>query len=144
MDEGDRGRRRLEIDCNAEGALFVVADSSSCIDDFGDFAFTPEFGRGLLPTVDYSGGISSYPLLPVQITYFKCGGVALCVRLDHHLADGLSALHFINTWSDIARGADIAIPYQRSTGHYFVLEINLGLYSTTITALYTNLLMTME
>ncbi|KAL6200254.1 hypothetical protein ACLB2K_030036 [Fragaria x ananassa] len=110
MDEGDRGRRRLEIDCNAEGALFAVADSSSCIDDLGDFASTPEFGRELLPTVDYSGGISSYPLLLVQITYFKCGGVALCVRLDHHLADGLSALHFINTWSDIARGADIAIP----------------------------------
>ncbi|KAL6206775.1 hypothetical protein ACLB2K_024022 [Fragaria x ananassa] len=110
MDEGDKGRRRLEIDCNAEGALFVVADSSSCIDDLGDFAPTPEFGRGLLPTVDYSGGISSYPLLLVQITYFKCGAVALGVRLDHHLADGLSALHFINTWSDIARGADIAIP----------------------------------
>ncbi|XP_004291518.1 PREDICTED: shikimate O-hydroxycinnamoyltransferase-like [Fragaria vesca subsp. vesca] len=110
MDEGGKGRRRLEIDCNAEGALFVVADSSSCIDDMGGFAPTPEFGRGLLPTVDYSGGISSYLLLLVQITYFKCGGVALGVRLDHYLADGFSALHFINTWSDIARGADIAIP----------------------------------
>ncbi|PRQ34251.1 putative transferase [Rosa chinensis] len=110
MDEGEKGR--LEIDCNAEGALFVVAHSSSCIDDFGDFAPTPDFGRGrgLLPTVDYSGGISSYPLLLVQITYLKCGGVALGVRIDHHVADGLSALHFINTWSDMARGLDLAIP----------------------------------
>ncbi|XP_050369604.1 shikimate O-hydroxycinnamoyltransferase-like [Argentina anserina] len=108
MDDGDNGR--LEIDCNAEGALFVVANSSSCIDDFGDFAPSSEFGRGILPSVDYSGGISSYPLLLVQITYLKCGGVALGVLLDHHLADGLSALHFINTWSDIARGVDNAIP----------------------------------
>ena len=71
---------------------------------------TPEFGRGLIPTVDYSGGISSFPLLLVQITYLQCGGVALGLRLDHRVADGLSTFHFINTWSDMARGLDCAIP----------------------------------
>ncbi|KAK9905121.1 hypothetical protein M0R45_000457 [Rubus argutus] len=68
---------RIEINCNADGALFVVADSNSCIDDFGDFLPTPEFGRTLIPAVDYSAGISSFPLLLVQVTYLKCGGVAL-------------------------------------------------------------------
>ncbi|PRQ34242.1 putative shikimate O-hydroxycinnamoyltransferase [Rosa chinensis] len=108
IDEAEKCR--LEIDCNAEGALFVMAHSSSCINDFGDFAPTPDFRRGLLPTVDCSGWISSYPLLLVTITYLKCGGVALGVRIDHHLADGLSALHFINKWSGMARGLDLAIP----------------------------------
>ncbi|CAL8133542.1 unnamed protein product [Prunus armeniaca] len=100
---------RIEIDCNAEGVLFVVAETASVLDDFGDFAPTLEF-RKLVPAVDYSAGISSYPLLVVQVTYFKCGGVSLGVGLEHRVADGVSGLHFVNTWSDIARGCDITIP----------------------------------
>ncbi|BFG24852.1 hypothetical protein CerSpe_111250 [Prunus speciosa] len=94
---------RVEIDCNAEGVLFVVAESSSVVDDFGDFAPTPNFIT-LIPTVDYSLGISSYPILVLQVTYFKCGGVSLGVGMEHRIADGVSGLHFVNTWSDIARG----------------------------------------
>ncbi|CAB4303519.1 unnamed protein product [Prunus armeniaca] len=100
---------RIEIDCNAEGVLFVVAETASVLDDFGDFAPTLEF-RKLVPAVDYSAGISSYPLLVVQVTYFKCGGVSLGVGLEHRVADGFSGLHFVNTWSDIARGLDLTIP----------------------------------
>ncbi|XP_024198128.1 shikimate O-hydroxycinnamoyltransferase isoform X1 [Rosa chinensis] len=101
---------RVEIDCNADGVLFVFADSSYCIDDFGDFLPTPEFGSMLIPDVDYSAGISSYALLVVQITYLKCGGVVLGIGFEHCVADGFSALHFINAWSDMARGLDLAIP----------------------------------
>ncbi|PRQ50383.1 putative shikimate O-hydroxycinnamoyltransferase [Rosa chinensis] len=45
-----------------------------------------------------------------QVTYFKCGGVSLGVGMEHRVADGYSGLHFINTWSDIARGLDLTIP----------------------------------
>ncbi|VVA41503.1 PREDICTED: shikimate [Prunus dulcis] len=100
---------RIEIDCNGEGVLFVVAETDSVLDEFGDFAPTLEF-RKLVPAVDYSAGISSYPLLVVQVTYFKCGGVSLGVGLEHRVADGFSGLHFVNTWSDIARGLDLTIP----------------------------------
>ncbi|KAF2301518.1 hypothetical protein GH714_025402 [Hevea brasiliensis] len=100
---------RIEIDCNAEGVLFVVAETSSVIDDFGDFAPTLELKK-LIPTVDYSGGLSTYPLLVLQLTFFKCGGVALGVGMQHHAADGFSGLHFVNTWSDMGRGLDITIP----------------------------------
>ncbi|CAL9010980.1 unnamed protein product, partial [Prunus brigantina] len=57
---------RVEIVCNAEGVVFVVAESSSAVDDFGDFAPTPDF-LTLIPTTDYSGGISSYPILVLQV-----------------------------------------------------------------------------
>lgn len=57
---------RIEIDCNAEGVLFVVAETSSVIDDFGDFAPTLELKK-LIPSVDYSGGMSTYPLLVLQV-----------------------------------------------------------------------------
>lgn len=57
---------RIELDCNAEGVLFVEAETSSVIDDFGDFAPTLEL-RQLIPAVDYSKGIESYPLLVLQV-----------------------------------------------------------------------------
>nr|ADL62855.1 hydroxycinnamoyl-CoA transferase 2 [Cynara cardunculus var. scolymus] len=100
---------RLEINCNGEGVLFVEAELDSTLDDFGEFTPSPELRR-LTPTVDYSGDISSYPLFFAQVTHFKCGGVALGCGVFHALADGLSSIHFINTWSDMARGLSIAIP----------------------------------
>jgi shikimate O-hydroxycinnamoyltransferase len=59
---------RVEIDCNAEGVLFVEADApDGAVDDFGDFAPTMDLKR-LIPAVDFTGGISSYPLLVAQVT----------------------------------------------------------------------------
>ncbi|OVA10306.1 Transferase [Macleaya cordata] len=100
---------RIEIDCSGQGVLLVEAETGSVVDDFGDFAPTLEL-RQLIPAVDYSGDISSYPLLVLQVTHFKCGGVSLGVGMQHHAADGASGLHFINTWSDMARGLDLTIP----------------------------------
>ncbi|XP_010479239.1 PREDICTED: shikimate O-hydroxycinnamoyltransferase-like [Camelina sativa] len=100
---------RIEIDCNGEGVLFVVADTPSVIDDFGDFAPSLTL-RQLIPDVDYSAGVHTFPLLVLQVTFFKCGGASLGVGLQHHVADGSSALHFINTWSDMARGLDLTVP----------------------------------
>ena len=60
---------RIEIDCNAAGVLFVVADTPSVIDDFGDFAPTLEL-RQLIPEVDHSPGIHSFPLLVLQVFFF--------------------------------------------------------------------------
>lgn len=51
-----------------------------------------------------------FGFLPLQVTYFKCGGVSLGVGMQHHAADGFSGLHFINTWSDMARGLDLTMP----------------------------------
>ncbi|VFQ87269.1 unnamed protein product [Cuscuta campestris] len=100
---------RVEIDCNGAGVLLVVAESDGAVEDYGDFAPTLELRR-LIPAVDYSQGISSYPLLVLQVTHFKCGGVSLGVGMQHHVADGASGLHFINTWSDMARGLDMTLP----------------------------------
>ncbi|KAI3900063.1 hypothetical protein MKW98_000963 [Papaver atlanticum] len=100
---------RVEIDCNGEGVLFVEAETTSLIDDFGDFAPTLEF-RQLIPTVQFSGDMSSYPLLVVQVTHFKCGGVSLGVGKEHHVADGPSGLHFINSWSEMACRIKLTVP----------------------------------
>lgn len=57
---------RVEIDCNGQGVLFVEAEADSNVDDFGDFRPSVEFRR-LVPAVDYSGDISSYPLVVSQV-----------------------------------------------------------------------------
>ncbi|CAI9283671.1 unnamed protein product [Lactuca saligna] len=75
---------RIEIDCQGQGVLLVEAESDGVIDDYGDFA--------------------------PHVTYFRCGGVSLGVGMQHHAADGASGLHFINTWSDMARGLDLSLP----------------------------------
>jgi shikimate O-hydroxycinnamoyltransferase len=51
----------------------------------------------------------SHTIIYLQVTFFKCGGVSLGVLMQHSFADGYSALHFINTWSDVARGLDITL-----------------------------------
>ncbi|XP_044967055.1 hydroxycinnamoyltransferase 1 [Hordeum vulgare subsp. vulgare] len=100
---------RVEIDCSGEGVLFVEADApTATVDDYGDFAPTMDLKR-LIPPVDYTDDISSFPLLVLQVTYFKCGGVSLGVGMQHHVADGMSGLHFINSWSDLCRGVKIAV-----------------------------------
>ncbi|KAM7511667.1 hypothetical protein LguiB_010542 [Lonicera macranthoides] len=106
---GFDGDGRVDINCNGEGVLFVEAESDSVVDEFGDFTPSPEM-KSLTPEVDYSGEIDSYPLVVIQVTYFKCGGVSLGVGVHHTLSDGVSSLHFINTWSDTARSLSIAVP----------------------------------
>uniref|UniRef100_A0A803Q928 Uncharacterized protein n=1 Tax=Cannabis sativa TaxID=3483 RepID=A0A803Q928_CANSA len=74
VDSSNPNGGRIEIDCNGEGVLFVVAQTNS------------------------------------MVTYFKCGGVSLGVAMNHHVVDGISAVHFLNSWSDIARGVDLKSP----------------------------------
>ncbi|KAK0590391.1 hypothetical protein LWI29_026416 [Acer saccharum] len=94
---------RIEIQCNGKGVLFVEAHTDSSFHHLNDFTPTSHFSQ-LLPKPDYSAHISSYPLLLVQVTYFKCGGIVLGVGLHHILADGASNFNFINTWASITRG----------------------------------------
>ncbi|XVF48388.1 hypothetical protein PTKIN_Ptkin03bG0186500 [Pterospermum kingtungense] len=94
---------RLQIICNAEGVLFIEAETTAALDDLGDFVPSLKL-RQLVPTADYSGDTSSYPLLMVQVTTFKCGGVCLGTGNHHTLSDGTTALHFKNRWCEIARG----------------------------------------
>ncbi|KAG4125780.1 hypothetical protein ERO13_D10G118900v2 [Gossypium hirsutum] len=100
---------RLEIICNGEGVLFVEAETTAVMEHLiGAFAENHQVLR-LVPKVDYSEGISSYPLILLQVTKFKCGGVCLGVGIQHTLGDGAAALHFINSWADTSRGLTPAI-----------------------------------
>ncbi|KAM6602402.1 hypothetical protein CsatA_022011 [Cannabis sativa] len=107
------GEERLEIKCNDEGVLFVVGETKSHIEDLGDFTNSSLIISNLIPPPsDYSAGISSFPLMAFQVTYFGCGGISLSVGGEHRAFDGHSAINFIKSWSEIFRGQPNTItPY---------------------------------
>ena len=57
---------RLEIYCNNKGVMFIEAETDCAIDDLGDFMRNMELPQ-LIPIVDYSCGISSFPLAVFQV-----------------------------------------------------------------------------
>ncbi|KAL2935614.1 Anthranilate N-benzoyltransferase protein 2 [Bienertia sinuspersici] len=102
----------IEIECNAQGVLFVEAETPHLLSDLGDgvdlIKIDSELRKKVVPTWDYSKGLSSIPLLMVQFTRFKCGGVCLGVARHHHICDGTAYTYFIQSWSRIARGLQLS------------------------------------
>ncbi|KXG31859.1 hydroxycinnamoyltransferase 4 [Sorghum bicolor] len=95
---------RMEISCNGEGALFVVAQADDLTaDDVKKFKPSPELRRLFVPLVEPSS-----IMLAVQVTFLKCGGVALGTALHHIAVDALSAFHFFQTWSAFSKHGDHA------------------------------------
>ncbi|KAJ1700427.1 hypothetical protein LUZ63_000206 [Rhynchospora breviuscula] len=90
---------RMQINCTGEGVLFVVAHSDATLEDIDSFVPTNETRNLFVP-------LTPQPDIPLmlQVTVFKCGGIALGTALHHIFADGRSAFHFFETWANIARG----------------------------------------
>lgn len=59
---------RLEVRCNGEGVLLVEAETDSTLQDTGLLTQSLDLSQ-LIPTLDYSGDISSLPLLLFQVTF---------------------------------------------------------------------------
>ncbi|XP_037470641.1 hydroxycinnamoyltransferase 1-like [Triticum dicoccoides] len=78
---------RVEIDCNAEGVLFVEADApDTTVDNYGNFAPTMELKR-LIPAVDYTDEIS-FPLVVLQVSPFCNGSYSYYSELQVVLSQG--------------------------------------------------------
>ncbi|CAL5081499.1 unnamed protein product [Urochloa decumbens] len=94
---------RIEIDCTGEGALFTVARADFAGDEvFRDFEPSPEARRLLVPFAE--SGEPPCLLAMVQVTFLKCGGVAVGTGMHHVTMDGAGAIQFIRTWTALARG----------------------------------------
>ncbi|OAY73091.1 Shikimate O-hydroxycinnamoyltransferase [Ananas comosus] len=98
---------RVRIECTGEGAAFSAARSDSTADEFArDFAPSPDLRRRFVPPADSAD--PPCPLLMLQVTFLKCGGMALGFAIHHLAFDGRGASLFIQTFSRIARGTDLA------------------------------------
>ncbi|KAB1225180.1 Anthranilate N-benzoyltransferase protein 2 [Morella rubra] len=69
------------------GAHFLEAYSEAKLEELGDFAPT-EAVQDLVPKIDYTTPVENWPLLLVQLTRFRCGGVCVGTAISHTVADG--------------------------------------------------------
>ncbi|KAK6136371.1 hypothetical protein DH2020_029861 [Rehmannia glutinosa] len=84
---------RLEIECNASGAGFVVATTEFSLDEIGDLVYpNPGFMQLIVQGLEK---FDDQPLCVFQVTSFKCGGFALGMSTNHVLFDGLSFKIFL-------------------------------------------------
>ncbi|XP_047093346.1 putrescine hydroxycinnamoyltransferase 1-like [Lolium rigidum] len=97
---------RLQVNCNGEGALFVVAGADCAGEDlFGNYEPSPELRRMLVP---FAPAGDPCLLAMFQVTFLKCGGVVLGTGIHHGTMDGIGAAHFIQTWTGLARGLSVS------------------------------------
>ncbi|XP_013682460.1 shikimate O-hydroxycinnamoyltransferase-like [Brassica napus] len=99
---------RLEVLCNGEGVLLVEAETDSTLQDIGLLNQNLDLSQ-LMPTLDYSGDISSVPLILLQVTYFKCGAICIGNSIHHTFGDAGSLVCFMEAWSRTARGLQVKV-----------------------------------
>ncbi|GFP90316.1 pelargonidin 3-o-(6-caffeoylglucoside) 5-o-(6-o-malonylglucoside) 4'''-malonyltransferase [Phtheirospermum japonicum] len=88
------------VDCNDEGAEFVEAEENDIY--LMDFIAKTENHqlKGLLSREMLHADKTEDPLLSVQVTHFKCGGLSISVSMSHRISDGSTLGTFIAAWSN--------------------------------------------
>ncbi|TQD86165.1 hypothetical protein C1H46_028338 [Malus baccata] len=98
--------RKLVVDCNGEGILFVEASANVTLEQLGDKILPPcPLLEEFLFNFPGSDGIIGCPLLLVQVTCLTCGGFILALRLNHTMCDASGLLLFLTAIAEMARGA---------------------------------------
>ncbi|XP_039173445.1 omega-hydroxypalmitate O-feruloyl transferase-like [Eucalyptus grandis] len=101
---------KMAATCTGEGVLFVEAMSDEDIGMLGDISvINPGTLRKLVKHSDGAQTIVEEPLLTVQVTTFKCGGITVDIVMNHVLVDGKALADFLTCWSDVARGRSPSI-----------------------------------
>ncbi|KAI6678561.1 hypothetical protein NL676_039357 [Syzygium grande] len=95
---------KMVVRCTGEGVPFVEATSENDIGVLGDIsAIDPATLRKLVKDNDGAPTILEVPMLTVQVTTFKCGGIVVGIVMNHVLVDGKALTDFIACWTDLAR-----------------------------------------
>ncbi|XP_021775822.1 omega-hydroxypalmitate O-feruloyl transferase-like [Chenopodium quinoa] len=102
---------KLIVDCIGEGPLFVEAEANcSVLELVGIAGADPMVLKNLIYDVPGAKNIIETPIFTVQVTKFSCGAFAVGLAMNHCMADGISAVEFINSWGEIARGLPLSTP----------------------------------
>ncbi|KAK7315667.1 hypothetical protein VNO77_34234 [Canavalia gladiata] len=100
---------RLEMDCNVEGAGFVVASSEYRLDQIGELDYpNPAFAQLVHKNKDFLKQ-GDDPLCVSQVTSFKCGGFAIGFSTSHTTFDGLSFKIFLENFAALAAKKPLAV-----------------------------------
>ncbi|KAK9221194.1 hypothetical protein WN944_009620 [Citrus x changshan-huyou] len=88
--------RKLMVECNAEGVLFIEADANFTLEQLGDDIQPPcPYLNRLIYDVPGSEGILGCPLLLIQRIH---------LRFNHTMCDAFGLVQFLKAIEDMARG----------------------------------------
>ncbi|KAG6491518.1 protein ECERIFERUM 26-like [Zingiber officinale] len=93
------------IKCNDCGLRIVEASCSKTLEEWLDAEDDPRWGS-LVPEKILGPELPFSPLVYIQFTRFKCGGMAIGYSWSHVLGDAASATNCINLWGDFLNGND--------------------------------------
>ncbi|KAL3641588.1 hypothetical protein CASFOL_012403 [Castilleja foliolosa] len=89
------------VDCNDEGAEFVEAEANDIeLIDFIAQSKNVDHLDNPLSRHPYDMDKPNDPLLSIQITKFKCGGLSISISLSHRISDVSSLGTLITAWSN--------------------------------------------
>ncbi|GAY55600.1 hypothetical protein CUMW_165410 [Citrus unshiu] len=93
--------RKLMVECNAKGVLFIEADANFTLEQLGDDIQPPcPYLNQLLYDVPGSEGILGCPSLLIQ----SCRGFIFAIRFNHTMCDAFGLVQFLKAMEDMARG----------------------------------------
>ncbi|KAI3740685.1 hypothetical protein L2E82_31155 [Cichorium intybus] len=94
----------LTIDCNDDGALYVVAMVNCGLNQFLDHPDVLQSINRFLPCEpNFTGSTIGSPVTNVQVNIFECGGIALGMSISHKVLDGAALGVFLKGWTNMAR-----------------------------------------
>lgn len=100
--------RKIVVDCEAQGVMFVDADADLTAEDFGDVQSPPFpcFEQFILEATSVAGvePVIDRPLLYIQVTRLKCGGFIFGQRFCHCVVDAPGGMEFEKVICELARG----------------------------------------
>nr|XP_043611354.1 benzyl alcohol O-benzoyltransferase-like [Erigeron canadensis] len=97
--------RKLMVDCNGQGVLFIEAEADVTLKQFGDALQPPfPFMEELLYDVPGSSDVLASPLLLIQVTRLLCGGFIFAIRLNHTMSDAQGLVQFLTALGEMAHG----------------------------------------
>ncbi|CAK9312679.1 unnamed protein product [Citrullus colocynthis] len=102
--------RKLEVECNGEGAVFAEGFMDLTAEEFLRMADTPNRSwRKLLYRFETLGFLDIPPLV-LQVTNLRCGGMILCTGINHCLSDGVGTSQFLHAWAHLTSKPNLPLP----------------------------------
>ncbi|GFY89408.1 hypothetical protein Acr_06g0013480 [Actinidia rufa] len=120
---GRYAKEDLSVECNHKGGAFLEAQVSGELASVVNGGGDPKFFRRFLPLGVGEVDETKTPLVGVQVSVFKCGGLAVGVLLSHRIADAYTVATFMDAWAKVGRGASIASLKAKAGCHATRLEV---------------------
>ncbi|XP_058195914.1 protein ECERIFERUM 26-like [Rhododendron vialii] len=107
---------RAYVKCNDCGARFIEAHCGKSLDEWMEMREEEEevsIERLLVPSQVIGPELPFSPLVLLQLTKFRCGGVSVGLSWAHVMGDPFSAAEFMNAWGQAMRAQKPALPLKQ-------------------------------